>query len=52
MSQKQVRVVRQKTCDTTLDEILKSIEFEDAAGNALVGHSINPEDVILTFAEV
>ena len=49
MSKFDVPIDKQATCDLTIGEILKSVEFHNKHGNVLVEHQIQTTQVILTY---
>jgi hypothetical protein len=49
MSKFDVPINKEATCDATVDEVLKSVEFHNKNGNLLVAHQIQATKVILTY---
>ena len=49
MNQFEVPIDKQPTCDKTIDEVLKSVEFQHEHNNILVSHQIQAAKVILTY---
>ncbi len=49
MSKFDVPIDKEANCDTTIDEVLKSVEFQNKNGNLLVAHDIQATKVILTY---
>jgi len=49
MSRFDVPIDKEATCETTIDEVLKSVEFQNKSDNLLVDHKIQAKRVILTY---
>jgi hypothetical protein len=49
MTSFEVSVWRFEDAELTLDEVLKTVAFQNSAGNVLVNYSITGDPIVLTF---